>query len=93
MFIDIRLFQKVISGLTIGVCGAVPWRRYSRRQEHPVSRRLHNSRLGGRGNDTVEARLQRMLQSSGTKAEVLNAGVGNYNAERYISCFFKERSP
>ena len=41
-------------------------------------------------NDTVEARLQRMLQSSGTKAEVLNAGVGNYNAERYTSRFFKE---
>ena len=34
-----------------------------------------------------------MLQSSGTKAEVLNAGVGNYNAERYTSRFFKDCVP
>ena len=40
--------------------------------------------------DTVEARLQKMLEASGVKAEVLNGGVGNYNAERYTSRFFKE---
>jgi lysophospholipase L1-like esterase len=40
--------------------------------------------------DTVEARLQKMLEASGVKAEVLNGGIGNYNAERYTSRFFKE---
>jgi lysophospholipase L1-like esterase len=40
--------------------------------------------------DTVEARLQKMLEASGAKVEVLNAGVGNYNAERYVARFFKE---
>jgi lysophospholipase L1-like esterase len=38
--------------------------------------------------DTVEARLEKML--AGQKAEVLNGGVGNYNAERYVSRFFHE---
>ncbi len=40
--------------------------------------------------DTVEARLQSMMRASGAKVEVLNSGVGNYNAERYTSRFFKE---
>ncbi len=40
--------------------------------------------------DTVEARLQAMLRRSGRPVQVLNAGVGNYNAERYVSRFFKE---
>jgi hypothetical protein len=31
--------------------------------------------------DTVEKRLERMLAAAGQPAEVLNAGVGNYNAE------------
>jgi len=39
---------------------------------------------------TVEARLQSLLQGAGQAAQVLNAGVGNYNAERYVSRFFKE---
>jgi lysophospholipase L1-like esterase len=39
---------------------------------------------------TVEARLQRMLAAEGENVEVLNAGVGNYNTERYVSRFFKE---
>lgn len=40
--------------------------------------------------NTVEAQLQKMLEAAGQKAEVLNGGVGNYNAERYTSRFFKE---
>jgi lysophospholipase L1-like esterase len=43
--------------------------------------------------DTVEARLERMLDDSGNSAQVLNGGVGNYNAERYVSRFFKELTP
>jgi hypothetical protein len=39
---------------------------------------------------TVEARLEKMLRDSGELAQVLNAGVGNYNADRYVSRFFKE---
>jgi GDSL-like lipase/acylhydrolase family protein len=39
---------------------------------------------------TVEARLEQMLRASGTPAQVLNGAVGNYNAERYVSRFFKE---
>src|SRR4051812_32552757 len=40
--------------------------------------------------DTVEMRLQRMLAAAGQPAEVLYAGVGNYNAERYVSRFLKQ---
>jgi lysophospholipase L1-like esterase len=40
--------------------------------------------------DTVERRLERMLAAAGQPAEVLNAGVGNYNAERYVSRFLKQ---
>ena len=40
--------------------------------------------------DTVEKRLERMLAAAGQPAEVLNAGVGNYNAERYVSRFLKQ---
>lgn len=39
---------------------------------------------------TVEARLQQMLRDAGEHAQVLNGGVGNYNAARYVSRFFKE---
>jgi lysophospholipase L1-like esterase len=39
---------------------------------------------------TVEARLERNLRDAGEHAQVLNAGVGNYNADRYVSRFFKE---
>lgn len=42
--------------------------------------------------ETEEARLQRMLRDNGQKVQVLNGGVGNYNAERYVSRFFKELS-
>jgi len=40
--------------------------------------------------DTVTVRLQRMLQAKGEKVEVLNGGVGNYNAQRYVERFFQE---
>jgi len=40
--------------------------------------------------ETVEARLETMLRGAGVKASVLNAGVGNYNAVRYVTRFFKE---
>jgi lysophospholipase L1-like esterase len=43
--------------------------------------------------DTVTARLERMLGSAGIKATVLNGGVGNYNAERYVTRFFKDLIP
>jgi lysophospholipase L1-like esterase len=43
--------------------------------------------------DTVEARLERVLNDSGSSAQVLNGGVGNYNTERYVSRFFKELTP
>ena len=39
---------------------------------------------------TVEARLEQMLRDTGEQVQVLNAGVGNYNADRYVSRFFKE---
>jgi len=41
---------------------------------------------------TVEARLERKLRETGQPAQVLNGGVGNYNAERYVSRFVKELS-
>jgi hypothetical protein len=34
-----------------------------------------------------------MLNDSVTRPQVLNGGVGNYNAERYVSRFFKELTP
>jgi lysophospholipase L1-like esterase len=39
---------------------------------------------------TVEAQLQTLLNAAGDRAQVLNGGVGNYNAERYVSRFFRE---
>ena len=39
---------------------------------------------------TVEARLEKMLRDQGGKVQVLNGGVGNYNADRYVSRYFKE---
>ncbi len=40
--------------------------------------------------DTVEARVQARLGEAGRNAQVLNGGVGNYNAQRYVSRFLKE---
>jgi lysophospholipase L1-like esterase len=39
---------------------------------------------------TVEARLEKMLRDRGEQVQVLNGGVGNYNADRYVSRYFKE---
>jgi hypothetical protein len=41
---------------------------------------------------TVEKQLENMLAAAGVRAQVLNAGVANYNAERYVSRFFKQLS-
>ena len=41
---------------------------------------------------TVEARLDKAMNAAGEPVQVLNGGVGNYNAERYVSRFFKELS-
>lgn len=41
--------------------------------------------------DTVEAKLETMLSAIDKQpVQVLNAGVGNYNTERYVSRFFDE---
>lgn len=39
---------------------------------------------------TVEKQLEKMLAVAGQRAQVLNAGVANYNAERYVSRYFKQ---
>jgi GDSL-like lipase/acylhydrolase family protein len=39
---------------------------------------------------TVEARLEEGLRTRGVQAQVLNGGVGNYNADRYVSRFMRE---
>jgi GDSL-like Lipase/Acylhydrolase family len=39
---------------------------------------------------TMTVRLEQMLRANGEKVEVLNAGVGNYNAERYVERFFEQ---
>jgi lysophospholipase L1-like esterase len=38
---------------------------------------------------TMTARLERMFRDAEHPAEVLNAGVGNYNAVRYVNLFLK----
>jgi lysophospholipase L1-like esterase len=40
--------------------------------------------------DVLTSQLQKMFGADGQKVEVLNAGVGNYNAERYIDWFFSD---
>lgn len=42
---------------------------------------------------TMTAVLERELGKSGTKVRVLNGGVGNYNAERYVGNFFHRLKP
>jgi lysophospholipase L1-like esterase len=41
---------------------------------------------------TVTQRVEQMLRTSGEDVEVLNGGVGNYNAERYVERFLTELS-
>lgn len=43
--------------------------------------------------ETVEQRLEKMLTAEGQRVQVLNGGVGNYNAERYVARFFHELAP
>src|SRR5689334_13843734 len=45
---------------------------------------------GVREEDTVEKRLERSFAAAGQRVEVLNGGIGNYNAERYVSRFLKQ---
>lgn len=40
--------------------------------------------------ETVAAQMEQRLRAAGEDVQVLNGGVGNYNAERYVSRFFKE---
>jgi lysophospholipase L1-like esterase len=42
---------------------------------------------GVREEDVVTQRLQRMFSADGQNVEVLNAGIGNYNATRYVERF------
>lgn len=42
--------------------------------------------------ETVAAQLEKRLLAAGEDVQVLNGGVGNYNAERYVSRFFRELS-
>ncbi len=43
---------------------------------------------GVKEEDTLEEQLRRKFAAAGRKVEVLNGGVGNYNAERYVERFF-----
>lgn len=45
---------------------------------------------GVKEDDTVTARVQRILREREPDVEVLNGGVGNYNAERYVERFFTQ---
>lgn len=40
--------------------------------------------------ETMTARLEQMFKAKGENVEVLNAGVGNYNALRYTEHFFRD---
>ncbi len=39
-------------------------------------------------NQTTPAQLETLLRNQGESIEILNAGVGNYNAARYVELFF-----
>jgi lysophospholipase L1-like esterase len=45
---------------------------------------------GVKEEDTVSAQVEKILRVREPGVEVLNGGVGNYNAERYVARFFKE---
>src|SRR5262249_22559845 len=40
--------------------------------------------------ETVTARIQSAMREKGEHVDVLNGGVGNYNAQRYVQRFFSE---
>lgn len=43
--------------------------------------------------DTLTSRLEQKFRAEGQNVQVLNGGVGNYNAVRYTSRFFDELTP
>lgn len=43
--------------------------------------------------ETISARIETMLNQSGIKAQTLNAGIGNYNAPRYVRRFLTKLAP
>jgi lysophospholipase L1-like esterase len=45
---------------------------------------------GVKEDDTVTEQLSAMFAKKGSKVEVLNGGIGNYNAERYVERFFTD---
>jgi lysophospholipase L1-like esterase len=45
---------------------------------------------GVKEEDTITARVQRILSEEEPGVEVLNGGVGNYNTERYVARFFTQ---
>lgn len=45
---------------------------------------------GVKEEDTLTSRLQRMFEEKNENVQVLNAGIGNYNAERYVRHFFRD---
>lgn len=40
--------------------------------------------------ETITGRIQQRLREQGSSDQVLNAGIGNYNAERYVARFFQD---
>lgn len=40
--------------------------------------------------ETISSRIELALREKGERVDVLNGGVGNYNAERYVQRFFSE---
>ena len=45
---------------------------------------------GVKEEDTLTALVERRFEEKGEPAQVLNAGIGNYNAERYVQHFFRD---
>jgi lysophospholipase L1-like esterase len=43
--------------------------------------------------ETITSRIESALREKGERVDVLNGGVGNYNAERYVQRFFAELEP
>ena len=48
---------------------------------------------GVKEEDTVTAQIEKQFAEHGQQVEVLNAGVGNYNAPRYVERFLKDLTP
>jgi lysophospholipase L1-like esterase len=44
---------------------------------------------GVKEEETMTARLEQMFEAAGQDVQVLNAGIGNYNTERYVELFFQ----